>query len=69
MIEQCGWKGESRGSVGVHPGHALVLVHDGGGTGSDLLGLARDIRESVKQRFHIALEVEPRIYGAASEQF
>ena len=64
LIEQAGWKGVRRGAVGVHPGHALVMVHYGGGDGRDLLELADAIVESVEQQFHIRLEMEPRVYGA-----
>jgi len=62
LIEQCGWKGARRGPVGVAPGHALVLVNYGGASGGELLALAADIRDSVRQRFGLELEVEPRIY-------
>ena len=63
LIEQAGWKGKRQGSVGVHADHALVLVHYGGGDGSHLLALAKDIKAAVKERFGIELEMEPRCYG------
>jgi UDP-N-acetylmuramate dehydrogenase len=63
LIESCGWKGHRQGGVGVHPEHALVLVHYGDATGAELLALAERITESVAERFEIHLEVEPRIYG------
>ena len=63
LIEQAGWKGHRAGGVGVHPGHALVLVNYGGDSGSELLRLADAIAESVVDRFSVALEIEPRIYG------
>lgn len=65
LIEQCGWKGERRGAAGVHEHHALVLVNHGGATGAEIWTLARDIRDSVMQRFGVELEPEPRIIGAA----
>jgi UDP-N-acetylmuramate dehydrogenase len=61
LIEQCGWKGHRRGSVGVSPGHALVLVHYGGGHGQDLWTLAQDIMRSVHDEFGVALEPEVNI--------
>ncbi|MCY4418812.1 MAG: UDP-N-acetylmuramate dehydrogenase [Cytophagales bacterium] len=61
LIEKSGWKGFRRGSVGVHPQHALVLVHYGGGRGSDLLGLAKDITESVQTHSGIRLSPEVEI--------
>ncbi len=63
LIERCGWKGRSRGAVGVDPRHALVLVNRGGGTGAELLGLAAAIAASVGESFGVELEIEPRIYG------
>ena len=64
LIEQCGWKGQRDGELGVHPNHALVLVNYGSDSGSELLALADRISESVLARFEVALEIEPRIYGA-----
>lgn len=58
MIDQAGWKGHKRKTHGVHDKQALVLVHFGGGTGSDIWQLAEDIMDSVKQRFGIDLEPE-----------
>jgi UDP-N-acetylmuramate dehydrogenase len=48
--------------VGVHRDQALVLVNFGG-TGAELLALANRIQSEVLERFAIALEIEPRIYG------
>ena len=66
LIDQAGWKGHCQDGVGVHSGHALVLVNQGGDSGRALLKLATDIVASVKQRFDISLELEPRIYGLAA---
>lgn len=59
LIERCGWRGYRRGPVGVADAHALVLLHHGGGTAAELLGLARDIAVSVRERFGVTLEQEP----------
>jgi UDP-N-acetylmuramate dehydrogenase len=64
LIEQCGWKGLRRGDAGVHAQHALVLVNHGSARGVELLALARDIQQSVRERFGVMLEPEPRIVGA-----
>jgi len=66
LIERCGWKGFRRDGLGVHPEHALVLVNYGNDRGTDLLSLAGEIAASVRERFDVALEVEPRIYGTPS---
>jgi UDP-N-acetylmuramate dehydrogenase len=64
LIDYCGWKGRRRGGFGVHPEHALVLVNLGGNRGADLLKLAGEVAASVRDSFGIALEIEPRVYGA-----
>lgn len=64
LIDQCGFKGAKRGSVGVHDQQALVLIHTGGGTAQDLLALAEEITNAVKNRFNIQLEREPELVVA-----
>lgn len=64
LIEQAGWKGVERHGVAVHPGHALVLVNRGSDSGQQLLALAGEIQDSVRARFGVSLEIEPRCYGA-----
>lgn len=59
LIERCGFKGARRGDVGVHDGHALVLVNHGGGTGREILALAHEIQQAVVAKFGIFLEPEP----------
>lgn len=61
LIDQCGFKGAKRGSVGVHDQQALVLIHTGGGTAQDLLALAEEITNAVKNRFNVQLEREPEL--------
>lgn len=64
LIDACGWKGHRDGDAGVSEKHALVLVNHGDATGSQLLDLARRIADSVRERFGVGLEPEPRIVGA-----
>ena len=64
LIEACGWKGKREGDAGVAEPHALVLVNHGQATGEQLLDLARRIAASVRERFGVSLEPEPRIIGA-----
>ncbi|MBD3656295.1 UDP-N-acetylmuramate dehydrogenase [Marinobacter sp.] len=61
LIDQCGWKGYRDARVGVHSHQALVLVNHSGGSGADILALARRIREDVKTRFGVELEMEPGV--------
>jgi UDP-N-acetylmuramate dehydrogenase len=64
LIDQCGWKGHRDGDAGVAATHALVLVNHGHATGAQLLALARRIADSVRERFGVSLEPEPRLVGA-----
>jgi UDP-N-acetylmuramate dehydrogenase len=41
-----------------------VLVNHGNATGAQLLGLARRVAGSVREKYGVALEPEPRIIGA-----
>jgi UDP-N-acetylmuramate dehydrogenase len=59
LIDQCGWRGRWEGPVGVHERQALVLLHRGGGTLTDVLALADRIRADVLARYGVSLEIEP----------
>jgi UDP-N-acetylmuramate dehydrogenase len=61
LIERCGWKGRGLGGAAVSEQHALVLVNRGNATGTELLELATAISDSVREKFTIDLEPEPRI--------
>lgn len=63
LIDQLGFKGKTRNGIRCHPTQPLVLTNLGTGKGGDLLGLAREIRDSVHQRFAIELENEVRLVG------
>jgi UDP-N-acetylmuramate dehydrogenase len=61
LIDQCGFKGQRMGAVGVYENQALVLVNHGGGTAQDILGLAKCIRDKVHDKFGVTLQIEPNI--------
>ena len=61
LIEQCGWKGKTFDSIGVHKNQALVLVNYGGGDGKQIWQLALDIKASVQQKFDINLQPEVNV--------
>ncbi|MBB5210472.1 UDP-N-acetylmuramate dehydrogenase [Microbulbifer hydrolyticus] len=62
LIDQAGWRGFSRGGVGVHDRQALVLVNPGHRCGSEVVNLAREIASDVQRKFGVTLEPEPRFY-------
>ena len=61
MIDKCGWKGKTVGKAGVHSKQALVLVHQGGATGQDIVHLCEMIRKDVKEKFGIDIHPEVNI--------
>ena len=61
LIDQCGFKGQRMGAVGVYENQALVLVNHGTGTAQDILGLAKCIQDKVHDTFGVSLQIEPNI--------
>ncbi|MEJ7645374.1 MAG: UDP-N-acetylmuramate dehydrogenase [Chryseolinea sp.] len=61
LIEQCEWKGKTIGNIGVHAHQALVIVNYGGGEGKDIWGLAMQIKDSVMDKFNVALQPEVNV--------
>jgi UDP-N-acetylmuramate dehydrogenase len=60
LIERAGvQKGLRLGNVGVSTAHSLALVHHGGGTTSELLALADEVKRRVREAFGVELEREP----------
>jgi len=64
LIERAGFsKGYRRGNVGISHKHALALINRGGGTATELLALAAEIQDGVRERLGIELHPEPIIVG------
>ncbi len=62
LIERAGFtKGYTRGRVGISHKHALALVNRGGGTATELLALAQEIQDGVRERLGVELHPEPII--------
>jgi UDP-N-acetylmuramate dehydrogenase len=61
LIERAGFgKGYAgAGGVAISSKHTLALTHRGDGTTDALLGLAREIRDGVRDRFGVVLHPEP----------
>lgn len=63
LIERAGFpKGTTRGNVGTSKKHSLALVNRGG-TATELVALAVEIRDGVRARFGVTLEPEPIFVG------
>lgn len=63
LIEQCGWKGKTKGQAGVNEKQPLVLVNLGNAAGGEVLALAKEIQDSVNEKFGIALNMEVNLIG------
>ncbi len=59
LIEKSGLKGFTLGPAGTSERHALVVVNRGGATAADIAALAEHIKAGVRERFGVALHVEP----------
>lgn len=65
LIEQAGFpKGYTRGPVRISTKHTLALTNpDGTATAADLLALAREVRDGVREKFGVTLVNEPVLVG------
>lgn len=63
LIDQCGWKGKSKGAAGVHHIQPLVLVNRGGATGAEIVALAQAIQYDVAHKFAIHIHPEVNFIG------
>ncbi|WP_419241722.1 UDP-N-acetylmuramate dehydrogenase [Cardinium endosymbiont of Nabis limbatus] len=66
LIETAGFKGLRKGDAGVYLLHALILVNYGGATGKDIIHLATQIKQKVKNQFDITLIPEVNIVDGIS---
>jgi UDP-N-acetylmuramate dehydrogenase len=59
LIDAAGLKGATRGRAGIYEKQALVLVNRGGASGAEILALAREVQQTVAEKFGVMLEPEP----------
>jgi UDP-N-acetylmuramate dehydrogenase len=62
LIEQAGCKGLSVGGAQVSPMHANFLMNTGAATSKDIVELAKQVYNKVKEKFNVELEPEVQIY-------
>lgn len=66
LIEHAGFhRGFGEGRVGLSSKHTLAIVNRGGATSSEIVVLARAIRDGVHAKFGVWLEPEPVLVGLA----
>jgi UDP-N-acetylmuramate dehydrogenase len=64
LIERAGFcRGYGRGRAGLSGKHTLALVNRGGASAGELIGLARELRDGVRDAFGVVLNPEPTLVG------
>lgn len=59
LLDKVGkWNGFRRGDAGVHEQQALILVNYGNATAEDIVSLAREMKNSIKEKTNVVLEEE-----------
>ena len=66
LIEHAGFgKGHGRPPATLSTKHTLALTNRGGASASDIVALAREVRDGVRERFGVSLVPEPVLVGVA----
>jgi UDP-N-acetylmuramate dehydrogenase len=64
LIQQAGFSpGYGSGRAGISTKHSLALINRGGATATELVQLARELRDGVWESFGVTLIPEPRLVG------
>lgn len=64
LVEQAGFpRGYRKATAAISSKHALALTARPGGTAADVLALAREVRNGVRDLFGVVLEPEPVLVG------
>ena len=67
LIEACGLKGRVEGGAVISERHANVIVNRGGARAADVLALMKQMRDSVREKFGVALTPEVELLGVKWE--
>ncbi len=68
LIDSCGLKGLTVGAAQVSPKHAGFIVNLGGATAADVMALIAQVREAVKSKTGVTLELEQIPLGFDKEK-
>ncbi len=64
LIQSAGFvRGYRQGNVGISPRHTLALVNYGNATAGEIIAFARQVQESVRERFGVTLKPEVQRIG------
>jgi UDP-N-acetylmuramate dehydrogenase len=63
LIEQCGLKGRSFGGAMVSPKHANFIVNVNNAAANDVIELVKIVKDTVKEKTGIELEMEVKLVG------
>ena len=63
LIDKAGLKGLARGDAVVSAKHANFIVNEGGAVAADIYGLMEEVRERVREKYGVTLELEIRLVG------
>jgi UDP-N-acetylmuramate dehydrogenase len=66
LIEHAGFgRGSGAGAARLSTKHTLAVTNRGGASAADVVALAREVRDTVRERFGITLEPEPVLVGVS----
>lgn len=63
LIDECGLKGFNVGDAEVSRKHAGFVINKGNATADDVLNLAKIVKEKVKEKFDVNIELEILVLG------
>ncbi len=69
LIEDVGLKGTLRGKAQISEKHGNFIINLGGATANDVMSLIQLIRDKVKEKYEITLELEVRLLGFPVNNF